>query len=529
MGIDELLTLKTRRDRWGRYLVLPPGAAKPVGYTRATTIAKTLDDGAGLIGWSKRMVALGLASRPDLLGLVASIDAADRSTLNELCDRAAEAGGSTVRRDQGTAIHAALEKSWHDPSAAPAMFAAEVKAAHDALHAAGLRVVEHMAERMVVVDEYKIAGTFDLVLTDGTDLYVADVKTGSSLLGALSFAIQLSIYANADHLYTQGAAADGSEDVREPMPLLNKSKGVVLHIQPGADVCDLHWIDLGLGAEALKLAMRVREIRKSKPLTSIVPATEPKPVDRDTETAVAIEMLVASFPGAELLVTGEWRAWMRQRIANIIEAGHKASLLEVWPAGVPTLASGDDLTTGQGMQLEAACVEVEARHQMPLVNPLPHPVAPEIKPPLNEWVSRIEPTVRIDEGREVAAEEVAEVRAAINALPPEAKAWIGDTIIDCRKVAKPIRLTGRGGVPTERRLAIAWALVGIAELGEDIITALLVRVTDGEIASIPKAIGSLSIDQAMSLSILAISIDRGEITIAYELDGSVSLHGEQAA
>lgn len=33
-----------RRDRWGRYLVVPPDGGKPVGYTRATTVAKALDE-----------------------------------------------------------------------------------------------------------------------------------------------------------------------------------------------------------------------------------------------------------------------------------------------------------------------------------------------------------------------------------------------------------------------------------------------------------------------------------------------------
>ena len=30
-----------RRDRYGRYLVVPPGGGKPTGYTRATTVAES--------------------------------------------------------------------------------------------------------------------------------------------------------------------------------------------------------------------------------------------------------------------------------------------------------------------------------------------------------------------------------------------------------------------------------------------------------------------------------------------------------
>ena len=73
----------TRRDRYGRYLVLPPDGTKPVGYTRATTIAKTLDDTSSLMAWGERMTAIGLARRPDLL---AQIDPdADTKQLNQLC------------------------------------------------------------------------------------------------------------------------------------------------------------------------------------------------------------------------------------------------------------------------------------------------------------------------------------------------------------------------------------------------------------------------------------------------------------
>ena len=61
---DDLTHIPTRRDRWGRYLVLPPGAAKPVGYTRATTVAKTLDEQSNLVAWKARMVALGLGRSP---------------------------------------------------------------------------------------------------------------------------------------------------------------------------------------------------------------------------------------------------------------------------------------------------------------------------------------------------------------------------------------------------------------------------------------------------------------------------------
>ena len=55
-----------RRDRWGRYQVLPPEGEKVQGYTRATTVAKALDDQSSLMTWNARMTALGLAARRPL-------------------------------------------------------------------------------------------------------------------------------------------------------------------------------------------------------------------------------------------------------------------------------------------------------------------------------------------------------------------------------------------------------------------------------------------------------------------------------
>ena len=229
---DIMNTDRTRRDRWGRYLVVPPDGGKPVGYTRATTIAKTLDDTTALMSWGERMTAIGLARRPDILAQIDG-NTDDTKTLNALCQKAKEAGGATIRRDLGTALHSILEKSWTEPDyTPPAAHVNDVKAVHSTLGAHGLTVVDGMNERIVVLDEYRIAGTFDLMLSDTHgNLYLADIKTGSTVkYGGLSFATQLSIYANADSLYTQGTEPDGSADIREPMPNVSQTVAYLIHV-----------------------------------------------------------------------------------------------------------------------------------------------------------------------------------------------------------------------------------------------------------------------------------------------------------
>ena len=536
MTIDELLTLPTRRDRWGRYVVLPPGGSQPVGYTRATTIAKTLDDQQALIEWKARMVAIGIGARPDLAARAAVVDKEDRKALNALAEDAATAGGATIRRDQGTAMHAAFEASWHDLTAVPAMFAAEAKAVHGALSAAGLSVVEGMAERMVVNDAYKVAGTFDLVLTDGTDLYVADVKTGSSLMGALSFAIQLTLYATADNLYVQGAAADGSEDVREPMPDLSKSAGVILHIQPGSTTCDLHWIDLEAGAEALDLAMQVREMRKVKVLSKVGSLSEPSQKARDEQQAETVEKVKAAFPGAEELVGEVWRVWMRGRLGEIVAQGHKQALLQAWPVDVPKLAGGEDITDAQAILIEKACEEVEREHELSFPPPMPasirrkSDVLKEVGDiDMKRWVSHVvQAPEALDEGREITTAETKPLKALQKSLSPEVQAWVGSITTSASRSKVSFRISGTAGRYTERRLAITEALLTVAELGQDIVTKLVETVRDEPLGktSLGKAFGLLTIRQANRLTALGRAIDQGTVTPIFELDGGISLTGD---
>ena len=173
-----------RRDRYGRYVVLAPDGKKPEGYTRATTVAKALDDTSNLMAWGRRMTALGLAARPDLLALVQTTDNTDKKALDRLCESASEAGGATARRDLGTALHKMFEASCVTPGyQPPATYAADILAIHQALRAAGLQVVDECSELMVVIDRHKIAGMADLIverISDG-QLFIADLKTGSSV------------------------------------------------------------------------------------------------------------------------------------------------------------------------------------------------------------------------------------------------------------------------------------------------------------------------------------------------------------
>lgn len=514
-------TIPTRRDRWGRYLVLPATGGKLTGYTRATTVAKALDDGSGLIGWSKRMVALGLAQRADLLALVATSNG-DKRTLDDVCERAAEAGGSTIRRDLGTAVHAMLEQSWADPDyVAPAPYTADIEAVHAALAAHGLTVDTTMVERIVVDDTHQIAGTFDLLVKcpDG-GLRVADIKTGSSLMGALSFSIQLAIYANADALYTQGAAADGSQDTREPMPPIANDYGYIIHVQPESGRCDIHTIDLTVGLDALELAMNVRQMRKAKVLA---PAPIPEAV-----MAAAVDKVVTAFPGAELVthVDDDWRQWMTSRLQAIKAAGAIEALALHWPA-VPTIPSGDPITIDQGAEIEHAVGLIEQQFELPFPEPRTKVKPAKAKP------AAAKRRPRPDEGPDVDEAMVASVNERAKQLEPDAIAWVADTLTAASKANYPIRLTGAGSKRTLRRWYIASALVTLAGFADEALNRALISLAIGEelqpAHNVAAAIGSMTIDEAQRLMRLAAAVADSSLIPIWG-DDTVAITGDiQAA
>jgi hypothetical protein len=508
----ELIQLPTRRDRWGRYQVVDPETGKVVGLTRATTISGSLDDKTALIAWKARTVIVGLATRPDLVALAAATDATDKRALDDIAERASDAGGATLRRDLGTAVHGFMEARLNDPAAKiPAPYDADVDAILAAIEAHGLEVVAGMTERMVVHWHHGIAGTFDLILRDrrtGT-LHIADLKTGSSLLGSLGFSTQLTIYAQADCLYTQGGAADGSEDITELMPAVSQSLAFILHCEPGTARCDIHALDLTVGAEALELAMQVRSARKAKPLT---PYIAPDKV---------AEKVAEVFPGAVNVTAEEIseddRAAVRERIEAIVAAGATDDLLRSWPADVPTLKSGDPISHGQHSELLAVLATVEKVHGLAFPATF---TAPEPRAPRPSAQRRGAP----DEGDDLADHDAA--RAALNDLAEqldgEGRAWLGAMLGATKAANRPIALSGAGGRPTQRRLTICAALVTLAPMADDQLARALVSLAIGEEMQpghdLGDALGALTIDEAQRLHKLAEAIDSTALTANWHED-----------
>lgn len=245
------------RDRWGRPMVIPPKGGKPVAYTRCTSYIDVLDDRFALEQWKQRMVALGLAARPDLL-LSVSAHKDDKKALNKVIDDAREAAAASAAATTGTALHALTElvdRGQELPPLPPGPkrslevyreATAELKAAH--------------IETFCVLDSYKIGGTPDRIVRHGKGRYVADIKTGNIEWGALKIAMQLAIYARSN-TYDPATHARGIHEA-------DTRRGLVIHLpavdDPAEARCDLHWFDLDAGWEAVQVARRVREQRRLK-------------------------------------------------------------------------------------------------------------------------------------------------------------------------------------------------------------------------------------------------------------------------
>lgn len=264
------------RDDFGRYVLPDPTSGSERSWTRATTIAHTLDDTFHLTQWKRRMVLQGLATQPTLLKGVADLtatlaEAGDdwriarniKRELDAVCDSADTAAGADEGSKLGTLLHTITE--YADAGRldeighlVPDQLQADLTAYLEAMACAGIDRPTQFIERIVVNSEVDSAGTFDrlLRLRDGR-LVVGDLKTQKTVdFGWLAIAVQLAEYAYAD------AMLDDESGQLVPMPAdLDKAVGIVMHLPVGKATCTLYEIDLIEGWEAALEAHSVRQRR----------------------------------------------------------------------------------------------------------------------------------------------------------------------------------------------------------------------------------------------------------------------------
>lgn len=264
------------RDRYGRPLIKQPNGTE-IAYTRASTLAKALDDLSNLMAWKQRKTAEGLIRRPDLLTRIAGAlangdpdtDWPTKRDLNAICAEATEAAGASKGASSGTGLHALTEAI--DRGEEP-LFVPEGDQSRLDAYRKLMRDYRPIGSEMFVVnDELRVAGSFDrLWLNEGTGetgsgvllppgVRVGDLKTGKSEADyPLATAMQIAIYANS-HVY------DPETGERTPIhPDLDRTTGLLVHV-PATGACRLLPLDLEKGWQAARLAATVHhEIRKWK-------------------------------------------------------------------------------------------------------------------------------------------------------------------------------------------------------------------------------------------------------------------------
>jgi hypothetical protein len=230
-------------------------------WTRATTIANTLSDPWGLVDWKMRMVAKGVATRDDLRALASALPLdTGKKQLNEVAQDAIEYAGGSSGRNMGTALHEwTAQADRGEAPEVPSPWDRDLEAYHAALSVYGVRVSVGMVEQIVCLPDLGVAGTFDRIIVWPPSWHIADVKTAASLdYSWLEIAVQEALYANAEYLW------DADAETWEPMPPVDRTQGLVMHLPVGQARCDLYWVDLEIGWEAVTLAVDVREWRKRK-------------------------------------------------------------------------------------------------------------------------------------------------------------------------------------------------------------------------------------------------------------------------
>ena len=349
MSTEDFIQEEAPKDRWGRYLVQQP-EGKSRGYTRVTTVAKTLDDSSSLADWKVRMAITGLVQRPDLLAKAStSID--DRTALNKIANDCVEASGGYSRANLGTSLHKITEQI--DLGLKPAILPglqADIDAYVAGIAAYGIKMHDEFIEVLLINDDLEYAGTADRIVTlmDGR-LVIFDLKTGTDLSYSYgNISVQLAMYANAEYRY------DWKTGERSPMPAIDKTVGIICHLPAGDATVAFHEVNLVAGWEAAKQSFTTREWRKRKDLFkpytfSDKPRTETPPKAVPTKVVETTKSLTARA------------GWMKARIQALTVPAQKMLVLS-WPTGVPHF----DQCTNEHFDALIRVIElVEAEHSIP--------------------------------------------------------------------------------------------------------------------------------------------------------------------
>jgi hypothetical protein len=264
---------RVRMER-GRYKLPDPDTGKDALFTRVSNIAKVLEDTYHLDLWKDRMLAKGMAMRPDLVMLAGATPLEEKWKFsNDIVRPARDTAGGSEGANHGTAFHSLTEivdRGEPVPVGTQPDHVRQLTKYRQSLVDHGLTVVPHWMERVVLNREHRLVGRTDRALlaqdmslldypATQSGYVIGDVKSQKSMdFGCMSIAMQLAIYAHADLVWDEDAGQWDEPDVE-----LNRDVAVVMHV-PSNDpnTADIHVIDIARGWELVQVAMDVRAARK---------------------------------------------------------------------------------------------------------------------------------------------------------------------------------------------------------------------------------------------------------------------------
>lgn len=252
---------KERQDRWGRYRLPDPDTGEERPWTRATTLAEAMVDAYGLTEWKLRETVRGIGLREDLYELAAGSDPEDKRQLDGIVKDAQKAASMDARANRGTTLHKLTQRlDQGETVRAPKKMEPDVELYQAAKERWGILTAPTMCERITVVPELEVAGTFDKLVKYSGRPVMCDLKTGSDVeRGGMKIAIQIAIYSRGRVLWNVDA------DRWDRMPVgVDQQMGLVFHLPVGAGVASLYEANLNIGWDMAKLAYDVREARKGK-------------------------------------------------------------------------------------------------------------------------------------------------------------------------------------------------------------------------------------------------------------------------
>lgn len=497
-----------KRDRWGRYLVVPEGGGKAVAMTRATTISGLLDSRHAIEKWQQRHVAVGLASRPDLLAQVQSTTIEDKQTLNSVCQKALDASGADAAATMGTALHRVVEKVNLDPAAeVPEAFAERIAEYRRVMDEHGVTVCLDAVEQIHILAELGIAGMADCHVMVGGRRYIFDLKTGSSVdYGAGGYAVQLAIYANSTSIY------DPHTETHRPMPSdLDRERAIICHLPAKGGPATLKWLDITAGREALDHAVFAHRWRNRKDL--LTPFDVPAATNEERPTA---ELVAEAFPGTTVLSEAEV-ADVHERRRQRLLATLPFDVKDKWQAHLPGVRGPKAAETWTPEQMD----DIERVFELPFTDePLPVVEAPTPAPVAPVVELRPRPAL----GGPVDAGALQMLRDRARRQSNGVKAWIKVWQAEAIEEGSADFKMGRGKSVTLWAFEVSRAAMYLARLAEkaetpeagaEMVRRLVGKVV-GDLAEQPGVtlgglLGSLSLDEATELADLACDSDANGI------------------